>query len=352
MQVNPFIIRLMSARLLPYRPLWLFRFFETFHRLLMPSWLLTLLIIVIVGVANHLVAWQNGILLFGQIDGYLATVGLYIVLMPAVWVLSSERAQRAVLEFFKESGKSRAQVQATVSDFNSLPNWVAILLLVFGFLQGYWIYSRMTVVMIPVSAKVLPSLGLLSWLSTNSFLYLVIGRGVRQLVLIKRAFNELKVDIFNRRPIYALSRYASWISIMALVVAYGFQSISFPSLLLTPVGIILQLLTLILAFSLFLIPLIDVNMAMRDAKERLLSEMNKDLKSLQQRVHHSVDRKTLADISNLRTAVGALKDEMEMVQKIPAWPWQPETLRNLFTPLLIPIIVYLFQRFLGGMLGL
>jgi len=43
---------------------------------------------------------------------------------------------------------------------------------------------------------------------------------------------------------------------------------------------------------------------------------------------------------------------MEIVQKIRTWPWQTETLRNLLTPLLIPIFVYLVQRVLGGVLGL
>lgn len=343
----------MQARTVPpYRPLWLYRFFEFFQRLPVPGWLLVLLIVVIVGVANHLVAWQQGYLPFGEINGYLSTVGLYIVLMPVIWAYSSGRANRTLLEFFEGSGKRRAQVQAVISDFNSLPDWAMILLLALGAIQGYLIYSNMTVSMIPLSAQVLPSLGLLSWLSTNGFIYPVMVRALRQLVFIKRLFSQLEVDIFNRQPIYALSRYASMISIIALLITYGFQSIAFPSFLLTPFGILIQSLTLILALSMFIIPLVDVNRAMRSAKERLLSEISKDLKALQQRVHNAVNRNALANISNLRTAVGALKDEMEIVQKIPTWPWQPETLRNLFTPLLIPILVYLVQRFLGGVLGL
>ena len=336
----------------PYRPLWLYRFFGFFQRLPVPGWLLVLLFVVIVGVANHLVAWQQGYLAFGEINGYLSTVGLYIVLMPAIWAFSSVHANRTLLEFFEGSGKRRAQVQAVISDFNSLPDWAMILLLSLGAIQGYLIYTNMTVSMIPISAQVLPSVGLLSWLSTNGFIYPVMVRALRQLVLIKRLFTQLEVDIFNRQPIYALSRYASLVSIISLLIVYGFQSISFPSFLLTRFGIFIQFLTLTLAVSIFLIPLIDVNRAMRSAKERLLSEISKDLKALQQRVHNAVNRNALANISNLRTAVGALKDEMEIVQKIPTWPWQPETLRNLFTPLLIPILVYLVQRFLGGVLGL
>src|SRR3989304_2451348 len=199
----------------PYRPLWVYRFFAFIRRLPIPAWLLLLLIIVGVGAANHWLPRQRGGLPFGQVNGYLATVGLYIVLMPAIWAFSVERANRTLLEFFEGSAKSRAQVQAAISDFNSLPEWTMPVLLVFGAFQGFFIFTNMTISMIPISAQVLPALGLLSWLSTNAFIYAVMVRSLRQLVLIKRLFSKYEVDIFNRRPIYELSRYASLVSLTA-----------------------------------------------------------------------------------------------------------------------------------------
>lgn len=347
---NNFAMRTTSAP--PYRPFWVYRFFVLIQRLPIPGWLLALLIIVIVGVADHLVAWRQGDLPVGQINSYLSTVGVYIVLMPTVWAYLTQRANRALLEFFEGSGKSAAQVQAVSSDFNSLPDWEMILLLVFGFLAGYFMYNKMTVPMIPISAQVLPSLQLLSFITTNGLMYPSIAKALRQIVLVKRFYGERNVDIFNPRPIYALSRYMSLISIMILFIVYGLQAVAFPSLLFTPVGLVLQVLTVGAAFAIFFFPLTDVNRTMRRAKENLLDELNKDLKNVQQRVHHSVQSQKLAKISELRTAVAALKDEIEVLHKIRTWPWQTETLRNLLTPLLIPIVVYLIQRFLGGMLGL
>ncbi len=180
----------------------------------------------------------------------------------------------------------------------------------------------------------------------------LITRQIRQIVLIKRLYEELEVDIFNLRPVYVLSRYASLVSIIMLIMMYGLQSIVFPSFLFTPVGILFQFLVVTSALSLFFFPLADVNRIMRRAKERLLSELGKDLKEVQQRAHRSVTRKTYANISDMRNAVSMLKEEMEIVQKIRTLPWQTETLRNLLTPLLIPIFVYLVQRFLGGAFGL
>ena len=111
-----------TRRAPPYRPLWVYRFFAFIDRLPIPGWLLCLLIIVIVAVANHFVAWEQGSLPFGQINGYLLSVGLYIVLMPFVWAFLTERAHHALLDFFQGSGKSRAYVQTTISDFHSLPS--------------------------------------------------------------------------------------------------------------------------------------------------------------------------------------------------------------------------------------
>jgi len=341
-----------ARRASPYRPLWVYHFFAFINRLPIPGWLLCLLIIVIVGVANHLVAWQQGNLPYGRINGYLATVGLYIVVGPSLWAFFTERADRALTDFFQGSGRNRAQVQAIISDFNSLPDWEFIFLLAAGLFVGFYNYYNITVTMIPLSAQVLPSLGLLSWLSTNGMTLPTTGRAVRQIVLIRNLYAKMEVDIFNPGPVFVLSRYASSISIAILIITYGFQSIAFPAMLLTPVGFLFQFLTVSLALSLFFIPLAGINRKMHMAKEQLLSELSKDLKDVQQRVHQSVASKKLAKISDLRTAVSALKDEMEMVQKIRSSPWQTETLRNLLTPLLIPVVVYLVQRFLGGLFGL
>lgn len=335
-----------------YHPIWVYRFFAFIDRLPIPGWLLCLLIVVLVGVANQFVAWQQGDLPFGQVNPYLASVGLYLVLMPFLWSYLTGRSQRALLDFFQGSGKSHAHVQTVISDFNSLPGWELIILLLIGLILGLFAYYKAAVPLVPVSAQVFPFISLLSFTSTSGVGIPLIIRQARQIALIKRLYEELEVDIFNLRPVYVLSRYASLVSIIMLIMMYGLQSIVFPSFLFTPIGIFFQFLIVTSALCLFFFPLADVNRVMRRAKERMLSELNDDLKHVQQRVHRSVASKGLAKISDLRTAVSALKEEIEIVQKIRTWPWQTETLRNLLTPLLIPIFVYLVQRVLGGVLGL
>lgn len=341
-----------ARRVPPYHPLWVYRFFAFIDRLPVPGWLLCLLIIVIVAVLNHLVAWQQGTLPFGQLNVFLSSIGLYIVLGPFLWTLLTQRAYRALQGFLQGSGKSQAQVAVISSDFNSLPDWEMILLLTLGLLFGYFVYYNVSVPMEPLSAQVLPPFNLLGWLISMAFVYPILARAVRQISFMKNLLKNMKINIFNPQPIYALSRYASLIGIILLIALYGLQLIVFPSLLFTPSGVFLQIVAVAVALSLFFVPLADVNRGMHRAKEGLLSELGEDLTKVQQRAHNSIARKTYTNISDMRNAVSMLKEEMEIVQKVRTSPWQTETLRNLFTPLLIPILVYLLQRVLGGVLGL
>jgi len=64
-----------------------------------------------------------------------------------------------------------------------------------------------------------------------------------------------------------------------------------------------------------------------------------------------VRSRKFAQVDKLRNSIPALKDQLEIVRRSSTWPWQPETLRNLLTPMLIPVVVYILQRYLGALLG-
>ncbi|MEE8357347.1 MAG: hypothetical protein V3R33_08580 [Anaerolineales bacterium] len=44
-----------------------------------------------------------------------------------------------------------------------------------------------------------------------------------------------------------------------------------------------------------------------------------------------------------------LEKEIDAIKAISTWPWQPETLRWLFTALVLPLLMWLAQYFLGRM---
>ena len=50
-------------------------------------------------------------------------------------------------------------------------------------------------------------------------------------------------------------------------------------------------------------------------------------------------------------AVAGIKDELALLERIPTWPWKPDTLRLLTTAIVLPIVLWLATRLLERLLG-
>lgn len=331
-------------------PVWLFWFFDLLRRNPIPLWLLALLIILIGGIAMHLDAWNKGLVPNGQFDRYLASVSLYNVVYIAVWMWLDTRSRAALAAFFSYQRKSKAEFESIWADFVSVPSLTASLIFIGGMFIGYLGLPQAKSLQ-PLIGKVLPVWDLFSWIPVTGLIFLLIYRTLRQAFLIPRFFREIDVDIFNPMPVYAMSRYASQAAVVLFVINYALMVSSIPDILFTPLGLVYQILIIGPSLIYFFAPLASVNQRMRAAKGELLAELGGDVKRVVQRIHAGVGKLQFGKVNEMRATIGALKDELEIVQKIPTWPWQPETLRNLLAPLLLPIFIYLAQRYLGTLFG-
>ena len=331
-----------------YTPRWLYRMFALIRRLPIRGWALAVLVALLGGLAMHLDAWRQGLLPWGQLDSYLASTSLYIVVYPGIWMVLDQRARVALMDFFAATHKSRARFEAVYADFVSLPTFWASLVFVLGMLLGFLFYEG---VESPFVGRVLPLWDLISWVPITGIMLMLFYRTLRQAVLMPRLFTEIEVNLFDPSPVYALSRYASQASVAILVINYVLLFASLPELLSEPIAIIFQIVIISVSLAYFFLPLASINQRMRRAKERLLAEIGRDLEEVYTRVHGAVRSKKFARVGEMRNSIAALKDELEIIQRRPTWPWQPDTLRNLLAPLLVPVIVYLMQRFAGGLLG-
>jgi hypothetical protein len=341
----------MTAKQKPRRtPAWLYWFFDLLRRSPVPLWLLGLLIIIAGGIAMHLDAWNKGLVPNGQFNRYLATVSLFNVGYIAVWMWLDARARVALAAFFRNQRKSQAEVEDVWADFVSIPTLTATLIFLGGMSLGYLSLPQ-SIALQPLIGRVLPIWDLFSWIPVTGLVFMLLYRTLRQAFLFPRFFREIGVDIFNPAPVYAMSRYASQAAIILFVINYGLLFSSLPDVLFTPLGLIYQMLIVGSCLIYFFAPLASINQRMRSAKGELLAELGGDVKRVVQRVHQGVGKLQFGKVNEMRTTIGALKDELEIVQKIPTWPWQPETLRNLLTPLLLPIVIYLTQRYVGTFFG-
>ena len=56
-------------------------------------------------------------------------------------------------------------------------------------------------------------------------------------------------------------------------------------------------------------------------------------------------------VDALDRTISALRHERELLAKLPTWPWSAGTIRGFGSALLLPIAVFLVQRFLTQALG-
>lgn len=153
---------------------------------------------------------------------------------------------------------------------------------------------------------------------------------------------HLKVNVFDLRPVFALSRLSAFTSICMIIYLYMWLGIM-PDLVNQPfVALPLALLMLVSAFS-FAFPLLGVHTAIRAQKERLIRHNHERMTAMSEQLHQRVDAGQVSDMEDLSKAIASLQLEFQTLQRIPTWPWQPETARSVLAVLLFPIMLWTLQ---------
>jgi hypothetical protein len=173
---------------------------------------------------------------------------------------------------------------------------------------------------------------------------------LRQLSLVSRIYTEhTQVDLLNLGPLYALSRITATTA-MGLVVSYSW-------FLAVPGSTTLSLKVLAaatfggLALVTFVVPLLGAHRVLAEEKGRRLNETSDRLGGLIQDLHRGVDSGNLHGMDRLSNAIAGLEVERNLLEKVPTWPWEPQTVRGLIAALLLPVAVWLVQLALGRLLG-
>jgi len=340
----------MSSLVPAYTPRWLWRTYRFFERLPIPFWLVGTVVVVASAVAHHLVAWEMGLVPRGRLNPYLSAVGLYAVVVPSVWQLLNRQAMHAFRELESRLGKGRIDV--TLPRFLSMPAWLALVAVVVGAVGGYLEFHRTAAQLVPMSQVVLPWLGAINWIVTGSVVTLCVFRAVVQIWLLRRLFEQIDLDLFNPAPVYTLSRCCAAYAVTGLLVGHGLVLLSMPSYYLSTSGLLYVGIVTLVAIVIFVAPLSAVHGRMRLAKEALLGQIGEDQKRINDRLHVAINHDSLTDIDQLRLAVAALKEQREVLERLPVWPWRGQTIRGLVPALLVPLIVYLSQRLLSMTLGI
>jgi hypothetical protein len=107
----------------------------------------------------------------------------------------------------------------------------------------------------------------------------------------------------------------------------------------------------LLAVAVFFLPLVGLHNLLVREKENLQAEAHFRLQAHIQFLHSCIDDHQLQDADAINKHMASLALERDVLAKLPTWPWQPGTLNFILTAVLLPIILWITQQFLGRWAG-
>jgi len=176
---------------------------------------------------------------------------------------------------------------------------------------------------------------------------------IHQLTIVSRIHAAAtRINLFQPDPLYAFSGLTARTAMGYLVLADTALLVMYEFMRETDLlALGMMIFMMLLAAVTFVLPLLGMHRRMVDEKTRLESEANQRLEAAIAELHRRVDAADFSDMTELYRAIGGLEIERDVLAKIPTWPWQPGTLRVALSPLLLPVAVWLIQRFLERLAG-
>ena len=180
-----------------------------------------------------------------------------------------------------------------------------------------------------------------------------IYRVIYQLRVVQRILSaHLRINLFEPGPIYAFSHFTVLTAIFLLLGGYLWLATA-PGALQRPTDLAFAVFLQLMAVLVFTWPLLGLHQRQVREKGRLLGEAGRRLEAMIGELHRRVDGCALAtaDQDGLNKAIDSLLKELSRLEKLPTWPWQPETPRLLATAIVVPVLIRFIPQVLESVLG-
>lgn len=337
----------------PYAPSWFDHFKNWIESLPGPWWFYYLLLALVLLGVHFFLDWQSGISFSNETQPYfvvIATGSAYFLIL----VHFLDRAARRALYTFRPAlPGGDAEYQDWVYRLTVLPStptlfwsFVGSLWVVVALVGGFVPFQLLRANASPVWHVFNAGIELMLWFIIGMFGY----HTVRQLNLVKTIYDEhARIHLFRLGPLYALSGLTARTAIGVAIIGYGtvLTGTRFSN---SATGIPIALASSLIVLICFLVPLLGIHRRLVEEKDRTLSEIMTRLETLLHLVQRDVDGGTLDRASALKDQTTSLEIQQRLVERIPTWPWQPETFRVIVTALLLPIVLTVIQFIIQKML--
>ena len=209
-------------------------------------------------------------------------------------------------------------------------------------------YKLQTLAGYPISSGVARGFYLICWWCFGTLCY----HTIRQFRIINHIYtNDTKIDLYRRQPLYGFSNLTALKAVGLIILPLGFLFLNRVDILNDPIVLSIYLVISLIAVLSFLLPQIGMHHLQNEEKDRLLDEASKRYEIAVLLLHNYVDKGNYDDVMNLSMAISSLEQEIKRIEKMPTWPWEPETFRWLITAMVLPLLVWVAQYFLSQWLN-
>jgi hypothetical protein len=340
----------------PYPQSWVDRLIEAVRRLPVPWWLFYAGLGSVMVVAQAATKWSDGTYPFPTFNPYHMLWVLTSVYLLAVMHYIDNVADEALATFRPALRVNEAEYTDLLYRLTASPALPTLLASLVGpayattsllntspeRFQLLQLYTSM-----PASVAD-GSVYILGWAVITVFVY----RTIHQLRFVNSIYTRYaQIDIFKITPLFAFSRLTARTAVL-LVFGVYLHFICTPNLEGSPLAVAILVGDVLIALVIFVWPLLGVHRLLEEEKSRLQSENGEQLKATITDLHARIATGDLQEIGGLNQAMQSLVIEQNVLDKVPTWPWNPETPRLLFTAILLPIILYVLQIVITGVLKL
>lgn len=330
-----------------YAPSWVNRLNTWVDRLPGPSWAFYVGLWIALCLVLVLSLWFEGVYPVGTVFPVQFFIPAMIALFLAMVHFLDNRADAAFATLrpaLKASDEERNQLRYQLTTLPALPT-LLVSLAVFAFFLLLWQIpggredSIEALASSPIAAGLVAAAYFAGWWCFGTIMY----HTVHQLRVINRILGKYTcINLFRLRPLYGFSSVSALTAVTLVIAAYGWTALN-PDNLSDLFALAALLLITILALVAFVWPLLGIHRLLDAEKERLLEQCSQRLEASIAELHRRLDAGEIEGMSEFNMAMASLELEHSALNRIPTWPWQPETLSLLITALALPLGLWLLQ---------
>lgn len=337
----------------PYPPSWVDRLTDQVRRLNAPAWLVYLGSAIVAVLVHSALKWSEGLYPVGEFFPLHVLTAFAPFVAIALLHYTDNWATEALTDFRPALLVGDADYEKFRYQLTTLPNrptWIASAIgALYGASSVAWLSPEEMAVYKTFGSPQSFATDTL-WSTVNyAMTAILIYHSVRQLRMVSRIYTtHTRIDLFQLEPLYAFSSLSARTAIGLGAISYAWASI-FIGLGGSQAGWAGLVETGAFTFvilTVFIWPLLGIHRLLQKEKKRLKAANALQIKGVIAELHRRREASEYANMAGINEAMESLLKEQTVVDKIPTWPWQPETLRGVGTAILLPVFVWLITRVL------